>query len=419
MNEGKSNIPEKSTDGKQLQKREIVEEYRLVSIDDYTHEDDEKVIDLIGVFKDLWINKKIILAITAVVFLFGVIIYAGSERIYYSEAKLMPETSSPTSQLGQVFQQAENIFGIQRRVEDDDIRVAMYPFIVESLPFQIELMQHEVYFGDINRRVSIFEYFTEHYEQSFTDRTLEFLFNYTIGLPITIWQNITTRRPESGSEDTPGVIDFSQILDFNEPRFLDNQIRRVANKMSSYITIEREPQTGFVRIGVSLPDAQASTEIVILVKNLLQEYVIDYRTEKALKNLEFIEDQYEEAKGTFQVRQDSLATFQDRNFNPARQVILVQEQRLQSEFDLAFSLYNTLARRLQEAKIQVQEQTPVFRVHEPATIPSRPSQPNAIRTLGGSLFVGLFLGIVFIYLRRGFAWFLDEFNRKEPKTYQG
>ncbi len=419
MNEGKSNIPEKSTDGKQLQKREIVEEYRLVSIDDYTHEDDQKVIDLIGVFKDLWINKKIILAITAVVFLFGVIIYAGSERIYYSEAKLMPETSSPTSQLGQVFQQAENIFGIQRRVEDDDIRVAMYPFIVESLPFQIELMQHEVYFGDINRRVSIFEYFTEHYEQSFTDRTVEFLFNYTIGLPITIWQNITTRRPESGSEDTPGVIDFSQIQDFNEPRFLDNQIRRVANKMSSYITIEREPQTGFVRIGVSLPDAQASTEIVILVKNLLQEYVIDYRTEKALKNLEFIEDQYEEAKRTFQVRQDSLATFQDRNFNPARQVILVQEQRLQSEFDLAFSLYNTLARRLQEAKIQVQEQTPVFRVHEPATIPSRPSQPNAIRTMGGSLFVGLFLGIVFIYLRRGFAWFLDEFNRKEPKTYQG
>ncbi|MCC5940056.1 MAG: hypothetical protein JJU37_00795 [Balneolaceae bacterium] len=418
MNEGDSNIPEKNKDSKHLQKREIVEEYRLISIDDYAHKDDEKIIDLVGILKDLWLQKRVILGITGVIFLLGIIFYLGSERIYYSEAKLMPESTSPSSQLGQVFQQAENIFGLQRRVEDDDIRVAMYPYIVESLPFQLELMQHEVYFGDLDRRVTIFEYFTEHYEPSLIDRSADFLWSYTIGLPVTIWRAATTRRPEPGDENVVAGIDFSLFSDFNEPKVLDNQIRRVANQMSNYITISREPQTGFVSIGVSLPDAQASTEIVILVKNLLQEYVIDYRTEKALKNLEFIELQYEDAKLNFQAKQDSLAAFQDRNVNPARQTLLVREQRLQSEYDLAFSLYNTLARRLQEAKIQVQEETPVFRVHEPATIPSRPAQPNAIRIMGGSIFIGLFLGISFIYIRRGLRQFLDEFHRKEPKTYQ-
>ena len=418
MSEDASNIPEKNNDGKKLQKREIVEEYRLVSVDDYTHKDDEKIIDIIWVLKDLWLNKKVIIAVTAIVFLLGLIYYAGSERIYYSEAKLMPETTSTASQLGQVFQQAENIFGLQRRVEDEDIRVSMYPYIVESLPFQLELMQHEVYFGELGRRVTIFEYFTEHYQPSFIDKTAEVLWNYTIGLPVTIWRAATIRRPMTEESGEIAGIDFSQFSDFSEPKILDNQIRRVANQMSDYITISREPQTGFVSVGVSLPDAHASTEIVILVKNLLQEYVIDYRTEKAINNLAFIRERYEDAKIVFQQRQDSLAAFQDRNVNPARQSLLVQEQRLQTDFDMAFSLYSTLARRLQEAEIQVQEETPVFRVHEPATIPGRPAQPNGIRIMGGSIFVGLFFGIAVIYFRRGFRSFLYEFHNKEPKRHQ-
>jgi uncharacterized protein involved in exopolysaccharide biosynthesis len=172
-----------------------------------------------------------------------------------------------------------------------------------------------------------------------------------------------------------------------------------------------------VSIGVSLSDPEASTEMVLLIRSLLQEYVTDYRTEKAMNNLEFIEEQYEEAKQMFQVRQDSLAAFQDRNLNLNLQSVAVVEQRLQSEYELAFSLYNTLARRLQEAKIQVQEETPVFRVHEPAVIPSSPSEPDALRILGGAIFVGLFIGITVIYLRRWLLHFWQEFKNKDPKPY--
>ena len=95
----------------------------------------------------------------------------------------------------------------------------------------------------------------------------------------------------------------------------------------------------------------------------------------------------------------------------------VTEQRLQSEFDLSYSLYNTLARRLQEAKIQVQEQTPVFRIHEPATIPGKPAQPRAVRMLIGSLFVGFFFGVASVYLKRIIRRFVREFKSKDPKPY--
>ncbi|NBC05022.1 MAG: hypothetical protein GVY20_15160 [Bacteroidetes bacterium] len=413
--------PEKDNIGKEggneIQKKSIKEEYRLIPVTESGYEDpeDQVFIDLVGIFKDLWVNKKTIITTTVIVFFIGVVIYMGSDPIYYSEAQLMPQSSSSQSQIGRLFQQYENFFGIQGPQDQNDIEVTMYPHIVRSLNFQIELMQHEVYFSGLDSTITIFDYFNDHHRPGLIERTTDFIWNYTIALPFTIWNGIKSLLSD-GNRERP-EIDFSKFEEFDVPKEVDSRIKRAANTAGELITINREAQTGFVNIGVSLPDPQASTEMVILVKDLLQEYVTDYRTEKAMNNLEFIKERYEEAKKTFQMRQDSLAQFRDRNVNLNLESVAVVEQRLQSEYDLAFSLYNTLARRLQEAEIQVQEETPVFRVHEPAVIPGSPSEPDPLRIFGGAIFVGLFLGVAFIYLRRWFYHFWEEFNNKDPKPY--
>lgn len=424
MSDYNQNEPDRPEDGdkekkggSQIQKRPIKEEYRLIPVtdSDYHDTEDEVFIDLVGIFKDLWVNKRTILTSVVVIFVLGVVIYLGSDPVYYSEAKLMPQTSSSQSQLGQLFQQYGNFFGLDRNVEENDIQVTMYPHIVESLNFQIELMQHEVYFSTLDSTLTVFDYFNEYHRPSLVDRVVDFVWNYTIALPVTLWDGIRSLFSDTSPDQSE--IDFSQFDEFDAPKQLDSRIRKVSNTVGELITISREPQTGFISIGVSLTDPQASTEMVILVRNLLQEYVTDYRTEKAMNNLEFIQEQYEEAKQAFQMSQDSLAAFQDRNVNLNLQSVAVVEQRLQSEYDLAFNLYNTLARRLQEAKIQVQEETPVFRVHEPAVVPGSPSEPNAIRIFGGAIFVGLFFGVAIIYLRRWLSYFWEEFKNKDPKPY--
>lgn len=414
MNKKDSEYPDKSDD-RQIKKKDTIEEYKLVPMDAYEYEDDQ-VIDIIGIIKDLWNHRKFIIIVTTVCFVLGMLYFLGSERVYYSEAKLMPETGSEFSQLGQIFQQAENIFGIQRRGEDEGIGVAMYPYIVESIPFQIELMQKEVFFGDLSRRITIYEYFTEHYKPSPVNRFNDFLWNITLGLPNTL-QNIFNSLGRS-SDEVPESIDFSQFRNFEEPTFLPGSVRAVANSVSDYISVQREPQSGLVIVGVALPDPIASTEMVILVKNLLQEYVIAFRTEKAISNLLFIEEQFEEAKINFEVLQDSLAKFQDRNINPARQSLVIQQDRLQFEVEMAFSLYSNIGRRYQEAKIKVQEETPIFRVHEPATVPARPSEPRLERILLGSLFVGFLGGIMLLYGIRGAKYFMEEFDKKEITSNQ-
>lgn len=390
------------------------EEYIMVPADAYYNNDDHEFIDIIGLLKDLWVHKGTILFIALIFFTIGIVSYLGSERIYYSETKVIPENSSPSSRVGQLFQQYESILGIQRGGDEDDISVSMYPYIVESIPFQIELMQREVFFESIDKRVSIFEYYTEYHQKSFTQAFSDNLWDYTIGLPLTIYNGIRSIGSEASQRPE---VRFSEYTSFESPIKLDNRVRNVARTVSEMITITREPQSSFIIIGVSMPDPVAASEMVILIKDLLKNYVIEYRTEKSMTNLIFIEEQFREAEHNFRAIQDSLAEFQDRNVNIQRRSIEVIEQRLQSEYELAFGLYNTLARRLQEAKIEVQEETPVFRVQEPAMIPGTASSPSELRTLGGSLFVGFFMGVLFIYLRRLTVSFLQKFKSKEPKPY--
>ncbi|TVQ66794.1 MAG: hypothetical protein EA360_04730 [Balneolaceae bacterium] len=404
------NKPSSDEHAGSVKRRESFDEYVLIPYQEKSG-NDHQVLDLLKIIKELWIKRLQIAIVAGVVFGIGLFIYTTSDRIYYSESKLMPEATGQ-SQMSQLFQAADNLFGIQRRAaEEEDIRVALYPFIVESLPFQIELMQQEVYFSDIGQTVTIFDYYNYHYSPGLYVRLKQFLYDYSFGLPATI-RGIFS----SGTDEEVAPVDFTHFTTFDDAFVLDSRIRRVAETLRSFINITRDPQSGLVSIGVSAPDASAAAAMVNLVKNQLQEYVVEYRTEKALTNLQFIEEQFEEAKVTFQAVQDSLAEFQERNQNINRPTITVQQQRLESEFEMAFTLYNNLGRRFQEARITVQEETPVFRVHEPATVPTRPAEPKATRILAGSVFVGFFLGVALFYLRRGYRKFRVQFEKKEIDT---
>lgn len=79
-----------------------------------------------------------------------------------------------------------------------------------------------------------------------------------------------------------------------------------------------------------------------------------------------------------------------------------EEERLQSEYQIAFSVYNELAKQLETAKIQVKEETPVLTVIEPITIPNEKSEPKRSMIvfiwtfLGGIVGVGWVFGKVYL-----------------------
>jgi uncharacterized protein involved in exopolysaccharide biosynthesis len=98
-------------------------------------------------------------------------------------------------------------------------------------------------------------------------------------------------------------------------------------------------------------------------------YLTDYRTEKVLIDLDFVETQLASAKERFEEAQLNLADFDDSNQGNLTARARTERQRLQSEYDIAVNVYNTLTQQYEEAKLKVQEETPVFKVLQPVQVP--------------------------------------------------
>ena len=87
-------------------------------------------------------------------------------------------------------------------------------------------------------------------------------------------------------------------------------------------------------------------------KDLLQKTITEFKIEKATAQLQFIEERYNEKKKEFELVQEKLAAFRDRNKNVTSAIALTHEEQLQNEYQLAFNVYSELAQQLEQAQIR-------------------------------------------------------------------
>jgi LPS O-antigen subunit length determinant protein (WzzB/FepE family) len=97
-------------------------------------------------------------------------------------------------------------------------------------------------------------------------------------------------------------------------------------------------------------------------------------------------------KADFEEKQRVLALWQDSHRDISSAVARTEEDRLQNEYNLAFSLYSELASQREQARIQVKEDTPVFTILEPVVVPLERTSPKRVQIMIMSLFMGLMLG---------------------------
>jgi len=74
-----------------------------------------------------------------------------------------------------------------------------------------------------------------------------------------------------------------------------------------------------------------------------------------------------------------------------------EEERLHAEYSLSLNLFNTLSQQYEQAKIKVQEKTPVFKVIDPAKAPLQKSKPKRSLILVAMIFLGGFIGLGIIF----------------------
>ena len=93
------------------------------------------------------------------------------------------------------------------------------------------------------------------------------------------------------------------------------------------------------------------------------------------------------------MKQEELAQFRDANRNFASAIAKATEERLSNEYTVALGVYSELAKQREQAGIQVKEDTPIFTIVEPVTVPNEPSKPKRALILVAFVFLGGFIGI--------------------------
>ena len=161
----------------------------------------------------------------------------------------------------------------------------------------------------------------------------------------------------------------------------------IAEALSKRIAVSVDKKTGVTTLTVTMQDPLISASLTDTVMHRLQNYITEYRTNKARHDLAFTEKLYTEAKANYTDAQSKYASFVDANQNIILLSYRAEQERLQNEMSLAYNVYTQVAQQLQMAKAKVQEITPVYTVVQPATVPLRPSKPSKPMILIGFVFL--------------------------------
>ncbi|CAM1352055.1 Wzz/FepE/Etk N-terminal domain-containing protein [Tenacibaculum ascidiaceicola] len=353
----------------------------------YTSNDE---INLFEIFKTIWEGRKTVVKFLIVFAVIGLFIAIFSAKEYTASSTLVPQTSD--SKVGGNLGGLAAMAGINLGGgATESIPPTLYPKIAQSVPFQKELLQTPLKFSNVEKEVTYQEYYDKHTKFNL----LAFIKEYTIGLPGKIIASI-----KSDSE----VI--SEVNNDSIYRITKKE-SKLFKKIQEQLVIENNKKDGFVKISFSMPEALAAAQMTKKAQMILQEAITSFKIEKAEQELYFIQQRYNEVKLDFEKKQATLASYKDRNQGLITSRSQSYLRRIESEYNLAFNLYSELAKQLETQKIKVKENTPVFTVIEPVSVPVEKSKPKRGLIIVLFTFLGGFMGIIYV-LRKSLLNFLKK-----------
>lgn len=371
-------------------------EYRLVPIDYWERsgqrrEIDKRGIDVRQLGNTVWKRRRFVFRVTAVFVLIGLLIALLSPLEYKSEATLLPENSSGSTSAQGLIDQYGPLLGIGggslNLDQEESITPKLYPEIVNSLPYQLELLNKPVRFAKYDTTVTAYTFFSEIQ----TPSVFGYIKAYTLGLPGKI-QGLFT--PETPPEPLPRGFAADSIFSLTKRQTIFVQ------KMRSRISVTFDDENNTILLAIEMPDATATAQLGKISIDLLKEYVTNYRTQKANEDLDFSREQLAKAKEEFENIQARKAEFEDQNLGQLTAKAETQLQRLESEYDLAFNKYNGLAQQVERAKLKVQEKMPVVTVLKPIEMPVDNYKPHRKVIVILSLIIGLMLTVGYIIAKK-------------------
>ena len=330
---------------------------------------EEQEIDLIELAQKVWAERKLVFKACGIAVLVGLVVAFSIPKENTTEVMLAPESSAKTTTGSMSTLAAMAGINLSSASGEDALSPELYPDIVGSTTFLLELFDVKVKDQKGKIDTTLYAYIDEYQRSPWWSVVLSAPFK-AVGWTMSLFKD----EPEKGT----GKID---------PFYLTQDAERVANNLRERIAISVDKKTGVTTLAVTMQDPLISASLTDTVMHCLQNYITDYRTNKARHDLAFTERLYNEAKADYTEAQKKYAAFVDANQNIILLRYKAEQERLQNEMNLAYNVYNQVAQQLQMAKAKVQEITPVYTVVQPAVVPLRASKPSKVMILIGFVFL--------------------------------
>jgi len=331
--------------------------------------------------KTLWSGRKTLWISLFVGAVMGIFFALFSTNEYTASTVMIPQMGSKGQfQLGGLAALAGlDITGMN---QTNELSPILYPKIINSTPFKLELMYTPIKFSKFEKPISLFDYYTKYKKLS----VVEVMKKYTFGFPSLIIKALKNKPEEINLPKDSS----------NQPILLSEDQYIVCNILEEVISLEVDKKDGFLILIVRMPEALAAAQVAKKSQQLLQRDITNFKVEKAKADLDFIQERYNEIKSQAEGYQVDIAQKTDQFKSLTSNLPQVQTARIQTKYGITNSIFQELAKQLEQAKIQVKKDTPTFTIIEPVSVPNEKSKPNRPLILIICIFLCTIVGVSII-----------------------
>jgi len=326
-----------------------------------------QVIDLQKITKILFKRRKELIKPLAIVFILSCIYIFSIPRYYTTDVRLAPEINNDMA--GGALSSIASSFGIDLSdmQTSDAISPLLYPDLMEDNGFAASLFFIPVETADGEIKANYHDYLKDHQKKPWWTPPFEWLSD--------LFKSSEEQNNKEGEYDP-------YMISRNEDGLL-NQIR-------DNIVLSIDKKTGVITINVKDQDPCICKALADSVKEHLQLFITNYRTNKARVDVQYYEALADSARIAYKKAVHAYGAYSDANMGVVLQSYRSKIEDLENEVQLKMNTYSVVSNQLQAAKSKVQERTPAFTVIKGAAMPVKPAGPKRMMFVAGMLFLAFF-----------------------------
>lgn len=313
-------------------------------------------LKLDALFKLIWQNKKIYVYVLLATFVLSAGYAVSLPRYYETKVLLAPEYSSGSSSFGSIGGLA-SLAGINlgNMGGEDAIVPSLYPDLISSTDFLVSMFDVQIVTRDTTYQGTLRRYMETCQKEAW----------WTEGI---LWiKNLFQKKEQTDSVAEP------------DPFQLTKEETILAQNIGKKLNCLVDKKTNVITLTVTDQDPLVSALLVDTLRSRLQNFITNYRTQKARNDLQYLLQLRDEAALQYKEKQNAYATYSDANMELFLETNKSHLAKLKSEAQTSYDIYNQLLQRVEIARAKVLERTPAFTVVQNATVPLKPAGPR--RTL--------------------------------------